>query len=102
MSDVPALPPGLFEFVGRWRPPHPDKVPARIAMHPTAYQRIRMLPANPSAGKFAPPIFHIGPSPENLIGMAVDIDPALEPDVWRVYAADGTLLRDSRSTNEVT
>lgn len=88
------LPDGLLEFVGRWVPPDPDTVPDSVRLHPATIDRIRTSPLilhpdlDPTAGRGAA-----------LFGLRIIPDPALPPGVWRVCTADGTLLRDSRSTN---
>ena len=101
MTDLPSLPPGLFEFLGRWQPSDPGIVPARIRMARDVYDRVRMNAPAPGSGAYPVPSFHVGVV-GNLFGVAVDVEDHLEPGVWQVYASDGTLLRDSRSTNEVT
>jgi len=100
VTSLPALPPGLFDFIGRWEPPHPDTEPTRIRMSRDVYDRIRMNPPAPGSGAYPVPSFHISII-GNLLGLTVDVDNRLEPGVWQVYATDGTLLRDSRSTNQV-
>lgn len=88
---TPELPPGLWGFLGRYQPSHPDLAPKKLRLHPGVYHRV--LAGGHYYGNSRPS--------NNLLGLDVTPDPTLEPGVWQVYADDDTLLRDSRSTNEV-
>lgn len=85
------LPADMRAFLAAYRPSDPDLDPRRIRMHPAFWYR---LVANAS-------ILWPGVSdPKLLAGLAVDVDDTLPDRVWQLCAADGTLLRDSRSTND--
>lgn len=90
MADLPDLPPGVLDFIGRYRPPTRGMVPARLRLAPDLHHRLIATPGWPAYG---------GPL---LFGLTVTVDQHLPAGVWRVLADDDTLLRDSRSTNEVT
>lgn len=92
MTDRPALPPGLLEWLGRLAGCHPAQAPAEIVMGHDLYNN--MITSRES-GRFGGSVTH-------LLGLKVTIDPYIETGTWQVLAADRTLLRDSRSTNEVS
>lgn len=81
--------PGLLDFLHYWVPPTPDMVPMRIRLHPS--QRGPVL-TDPLLG----PQAHTG----HLLAMEITWDDRLPAGVWQVCALDGSLIRDSRSTND--
>lgn len=86
-----ALPPGLFDFIGRYQPPHPDMAPAVLRLTNADYHRLY----RDAEGRA---LFH---GPDRLLGLTIETDPPVPDGTWQILAADRTLLRDSRSTNEV-
>lgn len=89
--ETGGLPPDLSEFIGRYIPAHPDAVPVAVRVGPVTEYALR-------AGhcQYQPPNL-----PATLFGLRIEQGGDLPPGVWQLLAADGSLLRDSRSTNEV-
>lgn len=83
--------PGLFEFLGHYRPPHPTTVPDHIRASPEVFHALIVAAPGPYMTRRA-----------HILGLGVTPDHTLEPGAWQVYTADNTLIRDSRSTNTPT
>lgn len=98
-------------FHARWAPPAPDLTIATIRLHPADYHAVL---ADPELDPLRDPAVLVTdpPGPDGhlrtelgdrrgLLGMQLILDHEVPAGQWRVCAADGRLIRDSRSTNEV-
>jgi hypothetical protein len=80
----------IAEFVYGYTPPDPDLAPRRVRVsYPTLY------------GLYEEGVLPRSVAEVTVTGLHVSLDHSLPPGVWRVCAADGRLIRDSRSTNKV-
>lgn len=85
---------GVLNAVGHLRAALPGLEPHTLKLsHYTYMGLIQYLNAQ-QAGSY-------GPHVNNLLGLALQTDDFVPAGVWRIHAADGTLLRDSRSTNPI-
>lgn len=78
----------ILAFLGHYRPTGPDLTPARLRVNSvTMYELVDPYSDPPGLGE----------ARRGLWGLTVVVDYTLPPGVWRVCAADDTLLHDSRS-----
>jgi len=81
----------IITFIVGYAPPHPDLTPAAVRIGHAGYAQIMSDLA-------ADPFHQPGGS---IVGLRLRIDPNLPDGVWRVSAADDTLIYDNRQPHPV-
>jgi hypothetical protein len=86
----------VINRLGHHLPPHPDLAPRILRVNTPTWHSLKRATRNTTPGVFAnsEPL-------GNLFGLDIVVDDTLPAGAWRITTADGTLLRDSRSTNPI-